>query len=225
MAQLVKKNTKGAVGKVEGPSTKPVSGIVELGFEVAPASPGKGPAGKYPHVEGAGVEKLTDEILDLGQKYDAVAGPFKSAKQDMIEMSFPKFFEQNKGRVEAPSSMLAYGKKGGVRVTFKDKFTPGDKAAIEALLGADKAAEWFRQYWEVNITSDDIPVGSAPQFIAELNALMKRLGLAHALKIKTMILPKKEFAAQRHLAFDPETNLKIQAIVPQQASVSTKGVR
>jgi hypothetical protein len=43
--------------------------------------------------------------------------------------------------------------------------------------------------------------------------------------VKAQILPKPEFAAQRHFAFEKEKNLKINEIVPQQAAVSTKGVK
>jgi hypothetical protein len=221
MAEFIKKSSK----KKSGPAATPVEGIAEIGFDIEAPAKSSAPVSKYPLVEGPAIEKLADRIIELGEKFDAVADPFKAAKLELIENAFPQFFEKNRGRVEAPSSMIARGLKGGVRVTFKDKFTAGDKQTLYDLLGPDEAARWFRQYWEVKIKSDDIPPHVGPALIADLKAVMAKHGVSHALGVKAQILPKPEFAAQRHFAFDKEKNLKINEIVPQQAAVSTKGVK
>jgi hypothetical protein len=228
MAKLVKKGSRGAKGEVElqdHPSAKPVEGIAEIGFDVSAPEPAAATKSKYPLVEGPAIAKLADRIIELGEKFDAVADPFKAAKMEMTELAMPQFFEKNRGRVEAPSSMIAQGTKGGVRVTFKDKFSAGDKQALYAILGPDKAAEWFRQYWEVKIKSDDIPPEVGPALINDLKAVMAKHGVSHALGVKAQILPKPEFAAKRHFVFDVATNLEIQKVVPQQAAVGWKGVK
>lgn len=229
MAKLVKKGTKGAVGEIvtttTGPESKPVEGIAEIDFGTPGAAPSKRPKGKYPEISGAKIEKLADRIIELQDKFDAVADPFKAAKLELIELGFPQFFTANMGKIEAPSSMLAYGTKGGVRVTFKDKFTAGDKTALEKLLGKDRAAKWFKQQWLIKINGDLIPLATAPALITELREVMDRHGVSHAMEIKSAIMPNEHFAAQRHHAFDISTNLAINEIVPQQAAVTAKGVR
>ncbi len=219
MSEFVKKKaTKG-----KGPAAESVEGIAEIGFDLGTQTGAPKSATKYPLIDGA--EKLADKVIELQEKFDAVADPLKATKLELIELGFPQFFRLNRGRVEAPSSMIAHGTRGGVRVTFKDKYTAGDKLAIYTLLGTEDAAKWFRQYWEVKIKSDDIPPAVAPAFVADLKALMAKHGISSALNVKAQILPNKQFTDQRHITFDVETNLKINEIVPQQAAVSTKGVK
>jgi hypothetical protein len=227
MARLVKKGTKGAVGGVQtpGPAAAPVEGIAEIDFSGAAAAPETKAKSKYPLIEGSKVGKVVDRVIELGDKFDAVADPFKAAKLELIEMGFPEYFLKNKGRVEAPSSMLAYGSKGGVRVTFKDKFTPGDRARLEALLTPAVAAKWFRQHWVIKIDGGEIPASVGPALVTELKAVMAKHGASHAMEIKAAILPNPDFLSKRHFEFDNATNLAINDIVPQQAAVSTKGVK
>jgi hypothetical protein len=221
MAKFVKKDTKDI-----GPSAEPVEGgIAEIDFGVTPSAPAKRGSSKYPLIEGEKAEKLADHCIALGEKFDAVDGPFKAAKKELIEVGFPQFFEKNRGRVEAPSSMLAYGKKGGVRVTFKDKFTAGDRKSLYTLLTEIIAGKWFRQSWEIKIDGDLIPVKKAAELVADLKTVMAKHDASHALTIKSGIMPVPEFAAKRHFVFEPKTNLEINKIVPQQAAVSTKGVK
>lgn len=226
MAKLVKKGSKGAVGSVltPGPSEKPVSGIAEIDFGT-PTTAAPKRTSKYPLVDGPTIEKLTDKILGLSEKFNAVNDPFKAAKQEMIELAFPQFFGKNEGKVEAPSSMVAYGTKGGVRVTFKDQFTPGDKQKLIALLSPTLAGKWFRQHWVIKVDSDKIPPEKGVAIVEDLKAVMAKHGVAHALDIKAGILPTLDFATKRHATFEPETNLKINEIVPQIAAVFTKGVK
>lgn len=216
------KKSKGA-SSFSTPSSTPTEGtITEIDFGIEPSKVSG--LSKYPLIEGPEAERLADRIRELQIKFDAVADPFKAAKQDLIELGFPQFFEKNKGNMEPPSSMIARGSTGGVRVTFKNKFTPGDKKALEVLL-TDQAARWFRQHWVIKIDSDLIPEEQGPALISELKALMARKGLSSALEIKAGILPKADFAQKRHSVFEPETNLKIQKIVPQQAAATAKGVK
>lgn len=198
-------------------------GEIDFGITATPAS--KKSSSKYPLITGPSVEKLVDRIIDLNEKFDAVADPFKAAKMELIEIGFPQFFEVNVGMIEAPSSMIARGTKAAARVTFKDRFTAGDKEAITALLGADLAAKWFKQKWVVKIDGDQIPVAIAGAFFTDLKALMGKHGVSHALEVKAAILPQDQFALRRHATFDIKTNLAINKLVPQQAAVSTKGVR
>lgn len=217
---------KKATKKITGPSGSPIEGgIGEIDFGVSATPASKKSSSKYPLITGTGVEKLVDRIIDLNQKFDAVADPFKAAKLELIEIGFPQFFEVNIGMIEPPSSMIARGTKAGARVTFKDRFTAGDKAAITALLGAELAAKWFKQKWVVKIDGDQIPPAIAGTFFNELKALMAKHGVSHALDVKAAILPQDQFALRRHSTFDIKTNLAINKLVPQQAMVTTKGVR
>jgi hypothetical protein len=227
MAKLVRKGTKGAVGslKTAGPAERPVEGIAEIDFGTPTTAPTPKRISKYPLIEGPKVERLTDRIIELNDKFDAVDGPFKAAKLELIELAFPQFFEKNEGKVEAPSSMIAYGSKGGARVTFRDQFTPGDKQKLVDLLSATLAGKWFRQHWVIKVDSDKIPAEKGAALVEDLKAVMAKHGVPHALEIKAGILPNLEFAAKRHFTFEPETNMKINEIVPQRASVSTKGVK
>lgn len=219
MKKTTKKETTGPLAIPE----KAEMGIAEIDFGVPTTAPAK--RSKYPFITGPGIEKLADRIVELQDKFDAVADPFKAAKLELIELGFPQFFEVNAGMMEPPSSMIARGTKGGARVTFKDQFNAGDKAAITALLGPTVAAEWFRQQWSIKIDGDQIPPARAGEFIKDLRETMARHGVSHALEIKTSIMPTDSFAIKRHSVFDVKTNLAINKIVPQRASVSTKGVR
>lgn len=226
MAKLVKKGTKGTVGSVVGPAEKPVEGIAEIDFGTPTTAPVTTKRkSKYPIVEGPTVEKLVDRIVDLNDKFDAVNDPFKAAKLELIELAFPQFFSKNEGKVEAPSSMVAFGKKGAARVTFKDQFTPGDKQKLIELLAPTLAGKWFRQHWIIKVDSDQIPAEKGAALVEDLKAVMAKHGVSHALEIKASILPSLDFAAKRHHTFEPETNMKINEIVPQRAAVSTKGVK
>jgi hypothetical protein len=206
---------------------KPVDGgIAEIDFGVVAVEPSKAKKSKYPVLESnAKTQKLVDRIIELGEKFDAVADPYKSAKQELIELAFPQFFTANQGKMEVPSSMLAYGIKGGVRVTFKDQFTPGDKQKLIDLLGPEEAGKHFRQHWVVKVDSDQIPPEKGGELVKELQAVMARHGVSHALEIKAAILPNLKFADERHRVFSTEKNMKINEIVPQRAAVSTKGVK
>lgn len=208
-----------------GPSAMPVTGgIAEIDFGITSATSSKKRSSKYPLIDGQ--EKLVGRIVDLSNKFDAVDGPFKSAKQDLIEAAFPQFFEKNKGRIDVPSSMVGYSEKDeGARVTFKDQFTPGDKEKLYKLLGLEAAAIWFRQSWEIKIDGDVIPSAKTGELIKELREVMHKHGASHAMEIKSGILPNDAFAIKRHSEFDPKMNLEINKIVPQRASVTTKGVK
>jgi hypothetical protein len=54
---------------------------------------------------------------------------------------------------------------------------------------------------------------------------MAKYGTERAMEIKAMILPVPAFTEKRHVAFTPSLNLQINEIVPQQAAVSTHGVK
>jgi hypothetical protein len=227
--EIKKKSKKSSF--VVGPSSTPAEGIATIDFGIAAETPAKAKSSKYPQIEGSEAAKLADRIIDLQAKYDAVADPFKAAKLELIDLGFPQFFAKNEGRVDAPSSMVAHGTKGGVRVTFKDKFTAGDKDRLTDLLKGklDKAGaaaiNWFRQAWVIKIDGDNIPPAIAVSFLSELKALMAKHGVSHALEVKAAILPNNDFAAKRHFVFDPKMNLAINTVVPQQAAVTTKGVK
>jgi hypothetical protein len=227
---ITKKNTsnmkKTTKAKPEGPSAKAVEGVIaEIDFGLGTTAPAKGKPPKFPLLEGKEVPELVDAVLILEEKYDAVADPFKSAKQELIQYGFPKFFAVNQGRIGAPSSMLAWGKRGGVRVTWKDRYTGGDKARIIELLGPELAGQWFHQSWVIKIDGDAIPIEEGPGLVADLKKVMAAHNASHALSIKAQILPVADFTSKRHFAFDPDVNMQIQELVPQQASVSSKGVR
>jgi hypothetical protein len=208
----------------ETPSAESVKGIVEI-FEGVTTTPAKKKSSKYPEIDGERAAELADQIILLEAKFKAVEGPFKSKKKELIEIAFPQFFEKNQGLMDAPSSMLAHGESGGVRVTFKGKYTAGDKAKIYELLTPELAKLWFRQWWSIKIDGDMIPTGIAAKVVAELKAVMAKYGTERAMEIKAMILPVPAFTEKRHVAFTPPLNLKINEIVPQQAAVSTHGVK
>jgi hypothetical protein len=227
MAHLVKKGTKGAKGKVkiDGPAAEPVVGIAEIDFGTKASKPGK-KASKYPEIEGS-IESLVDKIIDLTEKFDAVNDPLKAAKQDLIAIAFPQFFDKNNGKFEPASSMLGHGASGkGVRVTFKNQFTPGDRQRLQTFLGPERAAKFFQQQWSVKIDGEALaadPVKGG-KFINEIRELAAAYGLREAVEIKSGILPVESFAKNRHREFTPRENATIQEIVPQWVSVSTKGV-
>jgi hypothetical protein len=201
-------------------------GIAEIDFGAVVMEPSKATKSKYPILtKDEKTEKLVDRIIELGDKFDAVADPYKAAKQELVELAFPQFFTANQGKMEVPSSMLAYGKRGGVRVTFKDQFTPGDKQKLIELLGPELAGKHFRQHWVVKVDSDQIPPEIGAALVKELREVMGRHGVSHALEIKAAILPNLKFADERHRVFSTEKNMKINQIVPQRAAVSTKGVK
>lgn len=225
----MKKSTTKISGKIKttGPASEPVEGgIGEIDFGIASSEPAKKSKSKYPIITGPNVASLADRIIELQEKFDAVEDPLKAAKQDMIQLGLPQYFDVNIGMIEPPSSMIAWGTKGGgTRVTFKNQFTPGEKAAIESLLGPEVAAKWFKQKWVIKINGDVIPPAVAPALVSELKAVMNKFGVLHAMEVKQAISPIDEFAVKRHAVFDAKTNLAIHKIVPQYASVSTKGVR
>lgn len=219
MAKFVKKVSKTGVG----PSVESVEGgIKEIDFGVTPSAPSKRAPSKYPLIEGESVSELVDHLIELKLKFDAVDGPFKASKEEMKKIGFPQFFKKNRGKVEAPSSMIAEGKKGEVRISFQDRFIAGNKELIEKALGKDVAGQWFRQSWKVVIDGNAIPPDKAPALIRDLKEVVAKHDSAHAVEFKTDILPIPDFAAKRHFVFDPETNLLINQVVPQVASVTPK---
>jgi hypothetical protein len=142
--------------EIESPSTESVEGIIEIvpGIVTTPAAKRK--SSKYPLIDGEKAAELADKIIDLDERFSAIKGPFEGAKKELIEIGFPQFFEKNQGLMDAPSSMLAYGESGGVRVTFKDKYTAGDKAKFTSY-SPEMAGLWFRQWWSIKIVGDMIP--------------------------------------------------------------------
>jgi hypothetical protein len=219
--------------KSVGPSARPVEGgIAKIDFsKMGATAPSKGKPPKYPLLEGKEVAEKVDNILTLEEKYDAVADLFKTAKSDLVEFGFEPYFIINRGKTAPPSSLLAYGTLGGLRVTYKDKFTASDAGAeiIEGqlikLLGEEAVAKWFHQKWVIQIDGDAIPEALGGEVAAGIQEFMAKKGCAHAIKVKAQILPRKGFADQRHFAFSPSENMDIQKLIPQQGSVSSKGVK
>jgi hypothetical protein len=138
-----------------GPSSEPVEGIATIDFGIPTTAPGKAKKSKYPSIEGPGVAKLVDEILRLHEKFKGIEGPYLAAKETMkIEFGFPQYFDKNRGRIDAPSSMIADGSKGEVLVIFQERFRAGDSKKREKLyklMGEKKAGEFFYQSWVFSV--------------------------------------------------------------------------
>ncbi len=217
---------KKAIGK--SPSSTPVKGIATLFGTTTPVKRAKAKPAKYPVIEGPEVAPLVDNLVSLKRKYDAVNGPYERAKDRLKnEFGFPRYFEANFGRMDPPSSLIAYGtedEETGIineaRVTFKDKFTPGDQIRVEKLMG-ELAPRYMREHVTFIIDSDLIPPEKLPEFNTELQKLMKVFGLSSALQIKPGIIPVPGFAVSRHM-LEPKLNLEIQKLVLQHAAVTPK---
>lgn len=206
----------------KSPSSTSVTGIPTLGFGIKGTKPGK--SKKVHHrIEGPEIGRLVDEINRLHLKFVAVDGPFKEAKERLKnEFGFPAYFELNHGRMDPPSSLIALGTTGtDARITFKDRYTPGDKEKVEKLMGK-LAPVYMREHVTFIIDSDLIPPEKLPEFNTELQKLMKVFGLSDALQIKPGIIPIPGFTIKRHL-LEPKLNLQIQKLVMQHSSVTPRG--
>lgn len=168
------------------------------------------------------VAKLVESLMEHSRQVEALEGALNVEKAELTAMAKQFYFDASRGKTAIPSSVSARAGSTEVLVTFQNRYKgTNDDEAISRIVG-DAAAEYFRQSFELRINGDEIPEAEAETLIGELQELFARHNASAALSAKAIIKPTKEFHTARHTAFDKETNLEIDRIVPVVAMVKTK---
>jgi len=168
------------------------------------------------------IAKLVETITEHSRQVEAIEGALAVEKAELTAMAKQFYFENSRGKTAIPSSVSARAGSTEVLVTFQNRYKgTNDDEAISRIVG-DAAAQYFRQSFELRINGDEIPEAEAETLIGELQGLFARHNASAALSAKAIIKPTKEFHTARHTAFDRDTNLEIDRIVPVVAMVKTK---
>jgi len=172
------------------------------------------------------VAKLTSDIINEQRDMEALEGSIKIKKMELKALAQEFFFNHLHGRADIPSSIEAVGTTPDekVLVTFQNRYSAiADETPIIEVLGEQITAKFFRQFFELKIDGDKIPVDSANALIAAIQELFSEYGASDALTFKAAIKPTSEFHTARHTALSVDENLAIERVCPIVAMIKTKG--
>lgn len=173
--------------------------------------------------ENGDVARLVDSIMEHSRQLDALEGSLNVEKAELTSLAKQFYFDTNAGKTAIPSSISAKSASEEILVTFQNRYKgTNDDAAIAALIGADNAARYFKQSFELRVNGDAIPEDAAETLIEEMQELFARHNASAALTAKAIIKPTKEFHTARHTALDQAANLELDRLVPIVAAVKTK---
>ena len=169
------------------------------------------------------VSELVTAILDQNAQIEALEGGLTLAKEELIAVAKPFYFNHHSGQHVLASSVEARAADGRVvRVGFSNSYRGvSDEGALLRLAG-EHTERFFKQSFEIKIKGDAIPEAAVEPLLAELQALFARHGASAALVAKATVKPTKEFHAARHTLFNPAQNAELDKVVPISASVKTK---
>jgi hypothetical protein len=172
------------------------------------------------------VAKLTSDIINECREMEALDASVKIKKMELKTLAQEFFFNHLHGRADIPSSIEAVGTTPDekVLVTFQNRYSAiADETPIIEVLGDEITAKFFRQFFELKIDGDKIPVDSANALIAAIQELFSEYGASDALTFKAAIKPTPEFHTARHTALSVDENLAIERVCPIVAMIKTKG--
>jgi hypothetical protein len=170
------------------------------------------------------VARLVDAILQRSREVEALDGALAIDKAQLTSIAKQHYFETNSGKTAIPSSVSARSGDKEVLVTLQNRYkTTNDDEAITKCIGDEAAAQYFRQSFELKVNGDAIPEEAADALISEVQELFAKHNASEALTAKAIIKPSKEFHTARHTAFDKDTNLELDRLIPLVAMVKTKG--
>ena len=208
------------------PAVKPASGIQMLdilGTISLPAAT-KSSAKTYPFIPDPGGEilLLADQFATDLEEWKALDASISISKAELTALARLAFYTANRGLMSPTSSVVAKGNSSQILVSFQNRY-PGsaDPEAITALIGPEAAGRYFYQSFELKIDGDAIPAAAAPAVIAAIRDALAQHGCADALSAAAKVKPTKEYHTARH-AWDPQTNLALDRLVPPVAVVKIK---
>jgi hypothetical protein len=172
------------------------------------------------------VAKLASDIINEQRDMEALEGSIKIKKMELKTLAQEFFFNHSHGKADIPSSIEAVGTTPDekVLVTFQNRYSAiADETPIIEVLGEDITAKFFRQFFELKIDGDKIPVDSANALIAAIQELFSEYGASDALTFKAAIKPTDEFHKARHTALSVDENLAVERVCPIVAMIKTKG--
>jgi len=169
------------------------------------------------------VSELVTALLDHSAQVEALEGALTLAKEELIAIAKPFYFQHHSGQHVLASSIEARACDGRVvRVGFSNSYRGvSDEAALLRLAG-EHTERYFKQSFELKIKGDAIPEAAVEPLLAELQALFARHSASAALVAKAVVKPTKEFHTARHTLFTAAQNGELDKVVPISASVKTK---
>ena len=177
----------------------------------------------YPDATGQGAV-LAATITKQSAEFDALEGSLKANKAELQGMCLPAYYQLNQGKHEIPSSIAVKHAEGEVLITYQNRYKAmPDEAAVEALLGPDLTARYFRQSFELKVDGDLLPERTAQDLLDRLMALFEEFQCPAALESKACVKPVKEFHTARHIVLTPEQNLALNELCPLIPMTKTKG--
>ena len=207
------------------PAAKPAAGIATIGALAALTKPAaKSGAKNYPKIPDAdgAVAQLADFLAEETAQFKSLEASVTNLKAEVTALGRQAFYQSNHGKAEPMSSVEAVGTKSTILVSFQNRY-PGsaDPEEVTAIIGAEKAARYFRQTFSLKIDGDQIPADKAEDVIAAIAAVLEQFDCAGALSAKAAICPNSEYHASRH-RFPIDTNLALDRLVPPVAVVRVK---
>ncbi len=244
LARLLQEGDRRYLEQVDAPKAAP---LPAAGLPPAAAKPGRVSFGKakvkkeetktaypvFPDPNGQ-VAIIAGRIKARKDELDALAGALATDKAELRMLISPFYFTTNQGKAEVPSSISVVSKvldfdnekeiEGEVLVSFTNRYAAlASDDPITAIIGAELAAKYFQQAFELKIKGDAMPADKAQAVVDELLAVLERHGVSDAMEIKDQLKPVRDFHTARHTAFTPETNLALEEACPCVAMVKTRG--
>lgn len=172
---------------------------------------------------GAQVTAIAERIKKRDNELKALEGAQKTDKAELKMFVAPYYFRVNQRKLDPPSSIAIPSPAGEVLVTFQNRYPAlEDESALLPILG-DKAEQFLRQSFTLNIKGEELPVGKEQQVVDDVIAVLEKHGAAGALEVKEQIKPTPDFHVARLTHFTPEQNMQIEQVWPITAMIKTKG--
>jgi hypothetical protein len=187
----------------------------------------KTPSGKtYPVLPDPDGEigKLVAAIRGHVEDLDALTAALDLEKAELRSLASPFFFASHHGKGEVASSVACRNGEQEILVAFQNRYKlASDDAQIIEVIGADRAALYFQQGFNLKVEGAKIPADQVEELLGELQALFAKHCASEALTATSGIVPKKNFHTERHTALTLEENAAIEKICPIVVQVKTKG--
>jgi len=167
--------------------------------------------------------EMATRIITRTAELDALTGALETDKKELRCLTTPFYFENAHGKQDVASSVAVSSPEGEVLVTFQNRYKSlPDENSVLPVLG-DNVGAYFRQSFELKIEGDKLPLDSADELLAKLQALFAEHNATDALSVKECVKPVPDFHAKRHLVLTVEQNLALDEAYPIVAMIKTKG--
>ncbi len=161
-------------------------------------------------------ESLLEQFVVINPQFKTLKNQSETISKQLAPRIKDVFFHKYAGVAPESSTMLVRVGASTVKLTVKNAYSSmcSDEAALVKAIGAELAAEHFRQATTISLDLDKVPDSKQEEFAARVIAIAQELEVTDAVSAKQCIKPKAGFHEARTSLLSPEQNLALDSVLP-----------